>query len=638
MDKKTQTCCFLICMALVLCPVFPGHTASDCPDLDITADNRMISIHVKDAPLSCVLDQVSRQAGVSIHLWQDSPRKITLSLTRVFLEDFFNKLGMGNALVYTRVPGTNEYRVVAVDLAEPHAKAAMPARKPPARMHKDPDKPLKAPPPGQHPAPNLTATQMNDSKQDPHSKPGELLVQFKPAVPEDQISALHRFLGSFVLKTLPRLNLHQIQFDPRISRDTAIRLYLASGLVETAEPHFLRTRHQMIPDDPKYPEQWGLKAIQAAEAWEISQGSADIIIAVIDTGVDYFHPDLADNIWINPAEARGRTGVDDDGNGYVDDIHGWDFAEDNNDPSDISGHGTHVAGIIAARTHNATDIAGVCPDCSIMVLKVEPDAGGDMETFAIVEAIEYAARHGAAILNCSFGGKEFQTIEKLALMNFAESNDGLIICSAGNAKNDNDNSPLYPASYDLPEIISVAASRQDSPGSYSLASFSNFGKTSVDLMAPGGNIVSLKPGPQEAEPEADLSSPTTEKMTGTSMATGFVSGAAGLLRSHAPQITADEIKTILLNTIDPILPPSGRQLLNNGHLNIFNALATLPLPGDMDKNYQLRIPDTFTVLQILSGQTPEYISPDITHWDADGDETAGPPEAIKVLQNENRFQ
>jgi subtilisin family serine protease len=282
------------------------------------------------------------------------------------------------------------------------------------------------------------------------------------------------------------------------------------------------------------------------------------------------------------------------------------------------------------------DIAGVCPNVKIMVLKVEPDAGGYMEAIDIVEAIEYATRHGAAILNCSFGdfGEEaFQTPEKQALMHFAESNDGLIICSAGNYATDNDQVPLYPASYDLPEIISVAASRQDASGSYSLASFSNFGETSVDLMAPGDNIFSLKP----VLPEPDLSSPTGY-MTGTSMATAFVSGAAGLLRSHAPHKSADEIKTILLNTVDPILPPSGRQLLTNGHLNVFNALSTLPLPGDMDKNYQLRIPDTLTVLQILSGQTAEHISPDIPHWDVDRDETAGLPEAITVLQNDNRFQ
>jgi subtilisin family serine protease len=614
MDKKTQTCFFLICLALVLCPVFPGHTASDCPDLDITADNRMISIHVKDAPIDCVLAQISRRTCISVKLWQNDPTLITLSLTDVSVDEFFTKLGMGNALVYTHVPETDEYRLIAVDLA--------------ARTK------------GRAPLPDTSVPEEKISGQadpaDPHTRPGELLVQFKDHVPMDQMHDLHRFLGSTILKTLPRLNLFQVQFDPLLSRDTAIRMYLASGLVKTAEPHYLRTRQQMIPNDPKFADQWGLTAIQAPKAWEISQGSPDIIIAVIDTGVNYDHPDLTDNIWINPAEAFGQAGVDDDGNGYVDDIHGRDFADSDNDPSDISGHGTHVAGIIGARTDNAMDVAGVCPNVKIMVLKVEADAGGDMESIHIIEAIDYATFHGATILNCSFGGTDYQDAENLALKHFAESNDGLIICSAGNAGKDIDKWPLYPASYDLPEIISVAASRQDSPGNYVLADFSNHGQTSVDLMAPGDNIVSLRP----VSPEPDLSSPT-RYMTGTSMATAFVSGAAGLLRSHAPQITADEIKTILLNTIDPILPPPDkpdRQILTNGHLNIFKALATLPLPGDMNKNYQLRIPDTFTVLQILSGQTAEYISPDITHWDADGDETAGLPEAINVLQNENRFQ
>jgi subtilisin family serine protease len=147
-------------------------------------------------------------------------------------------------------------------------------------------------------------------------------------------------------------------------------------------------------------------------------------------------------------------------------------------------------------------------------------------------------------------------------------------------------------------------------------------------MAPGDNIFSLKP----------TQSNSTGYMTGTSMATGFVSGAAGLVWAHAPQITAEQVKAILLNNIDPILPQPGRHLLTNGHLNIFNALATLPLPGDVNKNYQLRIPDTILVLQILSGLPAEDISPDIRHWDADGDEKSGLPEAITVLQNDNRYQ
>ena len=594
---------YFLSLSLILWSAGAGFGSPDCPDLDITADNRKISIHVNDAPLHCILDQVSRHAGISVNLWQDSHRRITLSLNRVPMDSFFKKLGMGNALVYTRVPETGEYRVVAVDLAAPVLRPDPGTQKPPIESR--------------HPD--------NDPHQDPHSKPGELLVQFKPAVPEDQIQALHRFMGSSVLKTIPRLNLHQIRFDSRISRDTAIEFYMASGLAASAEAHYLRTPHQIPPSDPKYLEQWGLRAVQAPEAWEISLGKPDLIIAVIDTGVDRIHPDLRRNIWVNAAEAQGLPGEDDDGNGYVDDIHGWDFADNDNDPSDISEHGTHVAGIIGAHTHNGIDIAGVCPDVSIMVLKVAPDDGGDMETIAIVEAIEYAARHGAFILNCSFGGTSFQTVEKMALMNFAASNDGLIICSAGNGAKDIDQSPVFPASYDLPRIISVAASMQDSAGICSLAPFSNFGKTSVDLVAPGDSIVSLLPG-------------KTGILTGTSMATGFVSGAACLLRSHAPQKNAGQIKAILLNHIDPIPLSPGRQLATNGQLNIFKALATQPLPGDMNKNYQIQIPDTVTVLQILSGQTAERISTDIRHWDLTGDNKCGLPESIKVLQKENRFQ
>lgn len=215
-------------------------------------------------------------------------------------------------------------------------------------------------------------------------------------------------------------------------------------------------------------------------------------MAVIDTGVDYWHPDLRGNIWINTAEFYDADGVDDDGNGYVDDIRGWDFVGDDaentvadNDPMDVDGHGTHVAGIIAAAGNNGLGIAGINWQAKIMALKVEADNGQYFEDFAIIKAIHYAIDQGAKIVNCSFGGSARSDEEEGAFT--ALKNAGVLaVCAAGNDSRNTDSTAQYPSGYNLDNIISVAASGSDDK----LASFSNYGPTSVDLMAPGVRIYS----------------------------------------------------------------------------------------------------------------------------------------------------
>jgi subtilisin family serine protease len=573
LNRQTQIPLFLICQVLFFLLMIPDHAVPD-PILDV--------------PLTITLYDPTFSLNVADPLMTDVSS----------MEYFFQKLGAGYALGYTYRPETQQFNLISVDLFHPSPPDF------PAIKSRESSEPLPGKP--------------DQSR----ARPGELLIQFKEHVSLQEMNNLHRTLGSTVIKALPRLGLYRIKFDSRLSRDAVIQDYMDSGLVETAEPHFTRTSHEMIPDDPDFSRQWGLTAIQAPDAWEMSLGSREVIIALIDTGVDYQHPDLHINIWTNLSESRGKPDEDDDLNGYVDDIYGWDFADHNNDPSDISGHGTHVAGIIGASTHNALDIAGVCPRIRIMPLKVTKDAGGDMDTFDIIEAIEYAMDKGAAILNLSFGGTRPQTAEESALRRFAQNNDGLIICSAGNQGIDIDHNPLYPASYDLPHVISVASSRLVSDGRYALADLSNYGRISVDLMAPGENIVSTLPG-------------KTGILSGTSMATGFVSGAAGLLKARAPLTTARGIKTLLLDNVDPIQPAWDRHLLTNGHLNIFNALAKLPLPGDMDKSHSLEIPDNLAVLRILSGFAVPDISEEIKHWDAGGTGKAELPEAIIILQKEH---
>jgi subtilisin family serine protease len=536
-----------------------------------------------------------------------------------------------------------------------------------------------------------------------------------------------------------------------------MEMYQATGLVISAQGHGLRTPHGYLPNDPEFPRQWGLTAIKAPDAWERSQGSQEVVIAVIDTGVDVFHLDLKENIWINQAEAEGLDGIDDDNNGYIDDIYGWDFADNDNQPFDVDGHGTHIAGIIGAVTDNSIGIAGVCPRVKIMVLKVQGDQSNDMVTIDIVEAIEYAKSQGVQIINCSFGGDLFQAEEYSAFERFQNANNGLMICSAGNDATNTDIYPLYPAGYDLPGIISVAASTEKLPNEYSLADFSNFGSASVDVMAPGDDILStlvetimtqaylkIEPGlamypalglsyaattddkgitkslvdcgygyPDEITGSVDnnialikrgnrdgndfyfyqkiantqqagavgaiihnnepgnfagtLVTPndwittvsvsqetgillktqiptsvslvnqvvnSTElygKLSGTSMAAGFVSGAAGLLRALSPKEDFFRLKEILLNTVDFIDSTDGK-ILAKGQINVFKALIELPRPGDVNKDYNLTIEDTILGLKILSGKSSDAIFQDIPYWDINNDNRLGFPESIYLLQ------
>ena len=254
---------------------------------------------------------------------------------------------------------------------------------------------------------------------------------------------------------------------------------------------------QRQPNDPKFDKLWGMKKIAAADAWEKNIGSPGVVLAVLDTGVDYRHEDLAANMWRNPGEVAGN-GIDDDGNGFVDDVYGYDFAADSkggqdSDPMDIDSHGTHMAGTIAAVGNNGIGVCGINWNARIMALKgVRPDM--DIYDSDSIEAIEYAVLMkrdfgiNLVAINASFGGGGYNQLQKDAI---AEAgNQGIaFICAAGNDGTDNDATPFYPAAYDLPNIIAVAASDADDQ----LAGFSNYGANSVDIAAPGAGIFSTVP-------------------------------------------------------------------------------------------------------------------------------------------------
>ncbi len=331
--------------------------------------------------------------------------------------------------------------------------------------------------------------------------------------------------------------------------------------VEYAEPNPI-IAISATPNDRSYVEQWGLAKIHAAEAWDICRGSSDLLVAVIDTGVDYNHPDLRANLWTNEAEQKGQAGIDDDKNGYTDDIRGYNFAADTSDPIDDHGHGTAMAGIIAAVGNNETDIAGVCWNVRIMPLKVLTATGNGTAADA-VPAIYYAVANGADIISGSWGGSETSNTLRDAVA-YAVEEGVVIVAAAGNSGSD---AAYYPASY--PEVIAVAATESNDNRWY----LSNYGAW-VDIAAPGRDIVSLR-----ATLPGQPVRPGTVRMSGTSLAAPHVSGTCALLLAANPYLRSDELQQILRATGDPIAPGT---CASNARLNVYQALrAVIPLAGSI---------------------------------------------------------
>ncbi len=341
----------------------------------------------------------------------------------------------------------------------------------------------------------------NSPAVEPQYAEGEVLVKLKPEISMAAAAVLaaglevddwREFRVMSTLRQRPFLLL-------RSAGRTTVELLSAlraNPAVEASSPNY-RRRLQRVPNDPKFAKLWGMTQIKAPEAWEKSVGSADVVLALIDTGVAYNHEDLAANMWRNAGETAGN-GIDDDGNGFIDDVYGYDFATDNagnndSDPMDIDNHGTHIAGVMAAVGNNGTGVCGVSWNVRVMALKgFRPDSY--IYDSDCIEAIEYAVMmkrdYGINVvaINASFGGGGEDQLQKDAI---AEAGDQGIafVCAAGNEGVDSDTVPSYPAGYDLSNIVAVTASGKDD----TLASFSNYGANSVDIAAPGVDILSTVP-------------------------------------------------------------------------------------------------------------------------------------------------
>jgi subtilisin family serine protease/fibronectin type 3 domain-containing protein/methionine-rich copper-binding protein CopC len=334
-----------------------------------------------------------------------------------------------------------------------------------------------------------------------------------------------------------------------------------------AEPDY-RVRIAGLPTDPRFPEQWDFNNagqsggtidadIDAPDAWDVTSGSGRTVVAVIDTGVDYRHPDLAANIWINTDEVPGNS-IDDDHNGYVDDVHGYDFYNDDPNPLDDHNHGTHVAGTIGAIGNNGVGIAGVNWDVQIMALKFLGSDGSGTTSDAI-EAVRYAVANGAQISNNSWGGDPFSQSLFDAIREARDAGH-IFVAAAGNGDFlgfglDNDVEPFYPASYNLDNIVTVAATDHNDQ----LAVFSNYGDNSVDLAAPGVSILSTE------------RNSTYGFNSGTSMAAPHVAGALSLLWDYEPALTYREVINRVLGSAEPLESLAGK-VATGGRLNVASSL------------------------------------------------------------------
>jgi subtilisin family serine protease len=426
-----------------------------------------------------------------------------------------------------------------------------------------------------------------------------LLVRYKPDTPAAKKASAHGLLKASTTRSSKLVpGLERIGLAPGMSVEKAVKILNKLPFVEYAHPNYQLHLDQVPPDDEHYLEQWALNNTGQAspigaffagtpdadidwlEARSMASG-AGVVIAVLDTGIDYRHTDISPNVWLNEAEVNGVEGVDDDGNGYIDDVRGWDFVNNDPFPLDGHGHGTMVAGIIAAVTGNTKGIAGVMPDGQVMALKVLSDGGIGLLSDA-VDALEYAIDKGVRISNSSWGYSVILP-EELAdhnalfdAMQAAQADNHLLITAAGNDNINTDITPHYPSSFDLDNIIAVGAINNLDE----LAWFSSYGTESVDIAAPGDLVMSV----------TKLFAGFLEDYSwesGTSLAAPHVTGVAGLILELQPELSYLQIRNRILTTARTVPGLAGTSA-TGGVVNMYTAIDGLPLllvgvdvlPGD----------------------------------------------------------
>jgi subtilisin family serine protease len=395
----------------------------------------------------------------------------------------------------------------------------------------------------------------------------QVLVQLKSGVTQSQLSkALEKVEGRVVQRHFAEGSTLVLIGLPTPTPDAvpkAIeRLAKFRDVFEVVEPHCIR-RASATPNDPRFYEQWALQNISAPAAWDLSVGGGSVVVAVLDTGIDYNHPELSARVWTNPAETPGN-GIDDDYNGLIDDYRGYNFAYENSNPYDDESHGTFVSGLIGAVGNNGVGIAGICWNVRIMPVKII-DSYGALYNFDLIRGYDYARSKGAKIINASFGGAYSSSSEYNAISRL-RSAGVLLVAAAGNDHNNNDMRPMYPASYAFDNIIATTYTDSNDL----LSPNGNYGIKSVDLAAPGVLVLSTEPGA------------TYNIASGSSFAAPQVVGVAALLKALYPTRSYSWIRSTIMSNVDRRPALIGRTV-TGGRLNAYEALIPrVPLPDALE--------------------------------------------------------
>jgi subtilisin family serine protease len=420
----------------------------------------------------------------------------------------------------------------------------------------------------------------------PQFVPGEVLVRYRDGTSGSERAQVRSEQDATLAQKLPLKNTELLKLAPGDSVSQTVNDLEDQADLVYAQPNFIRHSDSVIPNDPSFGQLWGLDNqgqaingvsgtpdadIDAPEAWDKTTGSSNVTVGVVDTGMDTSRPDLAPNAWTNPGETgldsnghdKRSNGLDDDGDGKIDDWQGWDFVFGDNVPNDANGHGTHVAGTIGARGNDGVGVAGVTWNSKIMPVRVLNSAGSGSDA-NIAAGFRFAARHGAQVVNASLGGPGTSQVLTDAV---TQSPNTLFVVAAGNDAANNDTTDEEPCDIPAPNLVCVAATTQTD----GLASFSNFGVLNVDLGAPGRRILSTCP------PGASGFSCSSgfAYLSGTSMATPHVAGVAALVNADQPGASALQVKQALLDSVD-YLPSLDGKTVTGGRVNAARALGLLP--------------------------------------------------------------
>ncbi|MBX3382270.1 MAG: S8 family serine peptidase [Phycisphaeraceae bacterium] len=403
--------------------------------------------------------------------------------------------------------------------------------------------------------------------------PSSILVKWSDDSTEELRAAIRLTIGGQTLQTWELVPGLEHMFVPGNAED-AVKLVDqmggALGIIDFVEPDYF---YSIIatPNDTYYGLLWGLNNtgqtvngdpgtagadIDANLAWDVTTGSSAVVVGMADSGIRRTHEDLSVNIWSNPGETAGNK-RDDDGNGLVDDTWGWDFWNNDNDPTDDNGHGTHTAGTVGAAGNNGKGVTGVCWHVRMVALKIGSRTGA-VSSSAGISAINYCVNKGIKVSNHSWGGTSYSSAFDSAVTS-ARNAGHMLVCAAGNSSVNNDSTPFYPASYPQDNVISVASIDNDDK----LSTFSNYGATRVDLGAPGTNIASTYINRNANNAYAYLS--------GTSMAAPHVTGVAALVWSVNPDWSYAQVRDKILTSVRPISALSGKTV-TGGVLNANNAV------------------------------------------------------------------